>query len=154
MRDPVTDAGTVRRMLIPTGAAPARADRWATDLSGLSRSHVQRLISQGRLTVDGRPVKANTIVLAGTELQLDVPPPAPAEPIAQPEIHVPVVYEDDDLLIVDKPAGLVVHPSPGHADGTLVNALLGRGSRLRLAGSRASSDRASSIASTATPAAC
>ncbi|HET9851754.1 MAG TPA: RluA family pseudouridine synthase [Candidatus Limnocylindrales bacterium] len=117
-------------MLIPVGSAPARADRWAADLSGLSRSHVQRLISEGRLTVDGQPVKANTIVLAGTELRLDVPPPAPAVPVAQPEIDVPVAYEDDDLLIVNKPAGLVVHPSPGHADGTLVNALLGRGEPL------------------------
>jgi 23S rRNA pseudouridine1911/1915/1917 synthase len=117
-------------MLIPDGSAPARADRWATDLSGLSRSHVQRLISEGRLTVDGRPVKANTILAAGVELQLDVPPPAPAEPIAQPEIPIHVVHEDDDLLIVDKPAGLVVHPAPGHPDGTLVNALLGRGESL------------------------
>jgi 23S rRNA pseudouridine1911/1915/1917 synthase len=117
-------------MLIPAGAAPARADRWAADLSGLSRSHVQRLISEGRLTVDGQPVKANTILIAGTELRLDVPPPAPARPVAQPEIDVPIVYEDDDLLIVNKPAGLVVHPSPGHADGTLVNALLGRGGAL------------------------
>jgi 23S rRNA pseudouridine1911/1915/1917 synthase len=130
MRDHVADAGTIRRMLIPAGSAPARADRWAADLSGLSRSHVQRLISEGRLTVDGEAVKANTILPAGTELQLDVPPPVPAEPVAQPEIAVPVVYEDDDLLIVDKPAGLVVHPSPGHADGTLVNALLGRGESL------------------------
>ncbi len=117
-------------MLIPAGSAPARADRWAADLSGLSRSHVQRLISDGRLTVDGQPVKANTLLPGGTELELDVPPPVPAEPIAQPEIEVPVVHEDDDLLIVDKPAGLVVHPAPGHADGTLVNALLGRGEAL------------------------
>ena len=114
-------------MLIPPGSAPARADRWASDLSGLSRSHVQRLISEGRLTVEGQPVKANTILPAGTELELDVPPPAPAKPLAQPEIPVHVVHQDDDLLIVNKPSGLVVHPSAGHADGTLVNALLGRG---------------------------
>jgi 23S rRNA pseudouridine1911/1915/1917 synthase len=119
-----------RRLLIPAGSARGRADRWAADLSGLSRSHVQRLISDGRLTVDGRPVKANTVIEPGSVLVLDVPPPAPAEPIGQPEIPVSVVYEDDDLLIVDKPAGLVVHPSPGHADGTLVNALLGRGGDL------------------------
>jgi 23S rRNA pseudouridine1911/1915/1917 synthase len=117
-------------MLIPAGSAPGRADRWAADLSGLSRSHVQRLISEGRLTVDEQPVKANTILAAGSVLVLDVPPPAPAEPIAQPEIPVRVVYEDEDLLIVDKPAGLVVHPAPGHATGTLVNALLGRGEEL------------------------
>jgi 23S rRNA pseudouridine1911/1915/1917 synthase len=125
-----TDGSSIRRMLIPAGSTPARADRWAADLSGLSRSHVQRLIAEERLTVDGRPVKANTILPAGTILELDVPPPAPAEPIAQPEIEVRVVYEDDDLLIVDKPAGLVVHPAPGHATGTLVNALLGRGEGL------------------------
>jgi 23S rRNA pseudouridine1911/1915/1917 synthase len=117
-------------MLIPAGSAPARADRWAADLSGLSRSHVQRLISEGRLTVNGQPVKANTILAGGITLVLDVPAPAPAEPIAQPEIPVRVVHEDDDLLIVDKPAGLVVHPAPGHASGTLVNALLGRGETL------------------------
>jgi 23S rRNA pseudouridine1911/1915/1917 synthase len=117
-------------MLIPPGAAAGRADRWAADLSGLSRSHVQKLISDGRLTAGGGPVKANTILPPGTELRLDVPPPAPAEPRAQPEIEVDVVYEDADLLIVDKPAGLVVHPAPGHGDGTLVNALLGRGEPL------------------------
>ena len=117
-------------MLIPPGSRPARADRWATDLSGLSRSHVQRLIGEGRLTLDGGAVKANTIVGGGTTLGLRIPPPAPATPIAQPEIPVDVVYEDDDLLIVNKPSGLVVHPSPGHDAGTLVNALLGRGADL------------------------
>ncbi len=121
-------------MLIPAGSAPARADRWAADLSGLSRSHVQKLISEGRLTVGGQAVKANTILTGGTDLQLLIPPPIPAEPIAQPEIPIHVVHEDDDLLIVDKPAGLVVHPSPGHADGTLVNALLGRGGSLASGG--------------------
>jgi 23S rRNA pseudouridine1911/1915/1917 synthase len=119
-----------RRLLIPAGSPRGRADRWAADLSGLSRSHVQRLISDGRLTIDGQPVKANTLIEPGSVLELDVPPPAPAEPRAQPEIPVSVVYEDDDLLIVDKPAGLVVHPSAGHAEGTLVNALLGRGGDL------------------------
>ncbi|MGH2898888.1 MAG: RluA family pseudouridine synthase, partial [Solirubrobacteraceae bacterium] len=79
-------------------------------------------------------MKANTVIEPGSVLILEVPPPAPAEPIAQPEIPVSVVYEDDDLLIVDKPAGLVVHPSAGHADGTLVNALLGRGGDLAPSG--------------------
>ena len=121
-------------MLIPPGSRPARADRWATDLSGLSRSHVQRLITEGRLTVDGQAVRSNAIVGGGTTLELRIPPPRPATPIAQPEIPVDIVYEDDDLLIVDKPAGLVVHPSPGHDAGTLVNALLGRGADLAPAG--------------------
>jgi 23S rRNA pseudouridine1911/1915/1917 synthase len=117
-------------MLIPPDARPARADRWATDLSGLSRSHIQRLITEGRLAADGSPVKANTIVGPGTTLELRIPPPAPASPRAQPDLPVSVVYEDDDLLIVDKPAGQVVHPSAGHDSGTLVNALLGRGAEL------------------------
>lgn len=125
---------TVHRMLVPSEARRGRADRWAADLSGMSRSHVQRLISDGRLTVDGQAIKANTVVEPGAVLELVVPPPAPAEPIAQPEIPVDVVYEDEDLLIVDKPAGLVVHPSAGHADGTLVNALLGRGAELAPSG--------------------
>ena len=117
-------------MLIPADARPARADRWAADLSGLSRSHVQRLITEGRLSAGGLPVKSNTIVGPGTELELRIPPPAPAGPQAEPELPLAVVYEDDDLLIVDKPAGQVVHPAPGHDTGTLVNALLGRGAEL------------------------
>jgi len=121
-------------MLIPPDARPARADRWATDLSGLSRSHVQRLISEGRLTAQGTSVKANTIVGPGTELELRIPPPAPATPRGEPELPLSVVYEDEDLLIVDKPAGQVVHPSAGHDSGTLVNALLGRGGELAPAG--------------------
>jgi 23S rRNA pseudouridine1911/1915/1917 synthase len=135
MADPVA-TGTVdrRRMVIPVGAAAGRADRWAADLSGLSRSHVQRLISDGRLTIDGAPVKANMVVNAGAVLELIVPPPAPAEPIGQPELPLNVVYEDDDLLIVNKPSGQVVHPAPGHGDGTLVNALLGRGEELAPSG--------------------
>src|SRR5215213_9384223 len=94
------DGSTIRRMLIPLGSAPGRADRWAADLSGLSRSHVQKLISDGRLTIDGAPIRANVIVAPGSELVLHVPPPAPATPRAQPEIGVDVIYEDADLLIV------------------------------------------------------
>ena len=117
----------LRILQVPPETAPTRVDRYVADRTGLSRSHVQKLITEGRLTMGDRPLKANALVEAGTELQLDVPEPVAAEPVAQPEIDVRVVYEDDDLLIVDKPAGLVVHPAPGHADGTLVNALLGRG---------------------------
>ena len=121
-------------MLIPETATRGRADRFAADLSGLSRSYVQRLITEGHLTVDGQAVKANTLLEPGVTLELVVPPPAPAEPIAQPEIPVDVVYEDDDMLIVNKRAGLVVHPAAGHASGTLVNALLGRGGELAPSG--------------------
>ncbi len=115
---------TALRLVVPEGRG-GRADRYAADLSGLSRSRVQRLMAEGRVTADGVPVKANSIVGPGAVLVIDVPPPEPAgiEPEAIP---LDVVYEDADVLVVDKPTGLVVHPSPGHWSGTLVNALLAR----------------------------
>jgi 23S rRNA pseudouridine1911/1915/1917 synthase len=115
---------TELRLVVPAGGG-GRADRFAADLSGLSRSRIQRLMAEGRVTADGRPVKANTVVAPGAVLVVDVPPiePAGVEPEAIP---LDVVYEDPDVLVIDKPAGLVVHPSPGHWSGTLVNALLAR----------------------------
>jgi 23S rRNA pseudouridine1911/1915/1917 synthase len=119
-------AAGVRTVRVPEGTA-GRVDRLVADATGLSRSHIQKLISDGRLTVDGEPLRANAIVSAGTEVRLDVPEPVALDLAPAPDIPLRIVYEDDDLLIVDKPAGLVVHPSPGHHDGdTLVNALLAR----------------------------
>lgn len=117
----------VRTVTVPADARPGRADRFAADLTGLTRSHVQRLIGEGRLTAANRPLKANSIISGGTVLVLEVPPAVAPRPQPEPDIPVAVVYEDADVIIVDKPAGLVVHPAPGHAGGTLVNALLGRG---------------------------
>ena len=111
---------------VPDGPG-GRVDRYVADATGLSRSYVQKLISDGRLTAAGEQLRANTIVGAGTELRLEVPEPTPLDLSPSPEIVLRVVYEDDDLLIIDKPAGLVVHPAPGHAGGTLVNALLAHG---------------------------
>jgi 23S rRNA pseudouridine1911/1915/1917 synthase len=115
---------TELRLVVPEGRG-GRADRYAADLSGLSRSRVQRLMAEGRVTADGTPVKANSFVGPGAVLVIDVPPPVPAD--IEPEaIPLDVVYEDADVLVVDKPSGLVVHPSPGHWSGTHVNALLAR----------------------------
>jgi 23S rRNA pseudouridine1911/1915/1917 synthase len=125
MADPATVPGT-RVLRVPDGPG-GRVDRYVADATGLSRSYVQKLISDGRLTAAGEPLKANSIVGAGTELTLDVPAAIPLDLRPSPEIVLRVVYEDDDLLIIDKPAGLVVHPSAGHAGGTLVNALLAHG---------------------------
>ena len=116
----------VRELTVPAGTAPVRVDRFVTDATGLSRSHVQKLIAAGNLTSGGEPLRANTTVSGGDRVRLVVPPVAPLELVPEPDIVLDVVYEDDDLLIVDKPAGLVVHPSPGHDTGTLVHALLGR----------------------------
>jgi 23S rRNA pseudouridine1911/1915/1917 synthase len=121
----MSQAGRVN-VRVPETAAGSRADRFVADASGLSRSYVQRLISEGRLTESGLPIRANAVLRAGTELELEVPEPHRPSHIQGEEIPLTVVYEDEDLLIVDKPAGLVTHPSPGHRTGTLVNALLGR----------------------------
>ena len=115
---------TELRLVVPDGAG-GRVDRVASDLSGLSRSRVQRLISDGHLTVGGVPLKARSVVRAGDALDLHVPAAALAD--IEPEaIPLEVLYEDPDVLVVNKPAGLVVHPSPGHWSGTMVNALLAR----------------------------
>jgi 23S rRNA pseudouridine1911/1915/1917 synthase len=117
-----------RRLVVPEGEIVRRVDRFVADRTGLSRSYVQKLISDGRLVDDqGRRLRANSEVRGGAVV-LEVPPaeiPYHLEP--DPTIPVDVVYEDDDILIVNKPAGLVVHPAPGHWRGTLVNALLARG---------------------------
>jgi len=112
------------RVTVPESGAGGRADRFVADASGLSRARVQRLISDGRVTTDGVPVKARDTLRPGAVVEVDVPEAAP--PTLEPEpMELRVVYEDDDLLIVDKPAGVVTHPAPGHATGTLVHGLLG-----------------------------
>jgi 23S rRNA pseudouridine1911/1915/1917 synthase len=117
----------VHALTVPPTAPSQRVDRWVAEATGLSRSHVQKLISAGNLTSDGVALKANQVVVAGTPLRLVVPEPASLDLAPAPEIELEVVYEDADLLIVNKPVGLVVHPAPGHSDDTLVNALLARG---------------------------
>jgi len=119
-------ADRVLSIHVPPEAAGQRVDRIVADVSGLSRSYVQRLISAGGLTHRGRPLRSNATLLGGERLELVVPEPEPMELMPE-SIPLVVVYEDDDILVVDKPAGLVVHPAPGHPSGTLVHALLGRG---------------------------
>ena len=111
---------------VPQTDTPMRADRVVADAVGLSRSYVQRLIEDGRLTRDGLPIKSNTVLEAGASRDLDIPD-RPTATIEAEDVALQVVYEDADVLILDKPTGLVTHPSPGHTSGTLVNALLGRG---------------------------
>ena len=92
-------------------------------LAGQSRSQIQRLIKDGSVRVGGREAKANQPVKAGQEIAVDIPPPI--DPAPRPEaLPLAIVYQDRDLIVVDKPAGMVVHPAAGHESGTLVNALL------------------------------
>lgn len=96
----------------------------ARRLASLSRARIQALIGQGRLRIDDATVTdASRRVKAGALLELAEPPPLPAEPQGQ-KIALDVVYEDRDVIVIDKPAGLVVHPAAGNPDGTLVNALI------------------------------
>lgn len=88
-----------------------------------SRTFIQELIRNGRVTVGGKTAKASLRAAAGEEIEIVVPEAAPSEVIPQ-KIPLDILYEDDDIIIVNKPKGLAVHPSPGHPDGTLVNGLL------------------------------
>jgi 23S rRNA pseudouridine1911/1915/1917 synthase len=101
----------------------SRIDVYLASVGPLSRSAMERLIVQNRVTVNGVTAKKKHIVSSGEVIVVDEPDPVPSE--AQPEdIPLEIVYEDGDLLVVNKPRGLVVHPAPGHEGGTLVNALL------------------------------
>jgi 23S rRNA pseudouridine1911/1915/1917 synthase len=104
--------------------AGVRIDRYLTGvMPGQSRSQVQRLIKEGKVCIAGEAVRANRAVKAGETIEVEIPEPVSASP--QPEeLDVEIVYQDSDLVVVNKPAGMVVHPAAGHAQGTLVNALL------------------------------
>ena len=118
--------GSAIERVVPPLAPPQRLDRWlAASLEGdLSRSRVQTLVREGGLTVDGAPCRDPSLSLRGGErLALRVPPPAPAVP--KPEaLPLSILYEDDELIVLVKPVGMVVHPGAGVHGGTLVNALL------------------------------
>jgi len=108
------------------GASEAgRFDLAVVALTGVSRAHAQRLISDGRALVEGRRARASDRLRGGERISVQLSAP-PDESIQPESIPLRIAYEDGEILIVDKPAGLVVHPSAGHAHGTLVNALLGR----------------------------
>ena len=105
--------------------AGTRLDKWLTEnADNLSRTRVQALINDGHVTgPDGIANDMSRKVRAGESYTLSVPPPTPARPVAE-DIPLDVLFEDEHLIVLVKPAGLVVHPAPGHASGTLVNALL------------------------------
>ena len=95
----------------------------ARSIEGLSRSAAARLLESGCVTLGGAPVAKNHRTAAGERYEVELPEPEPPAPEPQ-DIPLDVVFEDDDVIVVNKPRGMVVHPAPGHPDGTLVNALL------------------------------
>lgn len=111
-------------LTVPIDSDGIRLDRFLVSvLPGQSRSQIQRLIKEGRIQLEGRSAKANQAVKSGQEVTVEIPAPSEAVPVPEP-LPLGIVYQDRDLVVVDKPAGMVVHPAAGHASGTLVNALL------------------------------
>jgi 23S rRNA pseudouridine1911/1915/1917 synthase len=115
---------SAREIITGATAAPARLDKALAEASGLSRARIQALIAQGRVEVAGRPAASAALKVAeGTSFRINIPPAI--DPHAAPEdIPLVIAYEDAHLIVVDKPAGMVVHPAAGNPAGTLVNALL------------------------------
>ncbi len=116
--------GLARRLTTDADAAGRRLDAWlAHTLPSLSRSRLQSLIEQGQVLLDGTPARPSVRLRPGQSVEVLVPPPVQAVP-APEDIPLSILYQDSRLLVIDKPAGLVVHPGAGLASGTLVNALL------------------------------
>ena len=109
---------------VPPEAAGGRIDAWLSDQrEDLTRSAAARLLEDGQVTCGGKPLPKNYRLRGGETLTVTLPEVQETELLAQ-DIPLDVVYEDEDVIVLNKPKGLVVHPAPGHADGTLVNALL------------------------------
>jgi 23S rRNA pseudouridine1911/1915/1917 synthase len=124
---PLTD----RIFTLTADSSAARLDRFVIEaLPELSRGAVQRLIEDGAVTVNGKPSKAAYKIRPGDSIVVRIPPPPPAETKAE-AIPLDIVHEDADLIVINKPAGMVVHPAAGHTSGTLVNAVLAHCPELR-----------------------
>ena len=121
---------TTYTVMVPPGKTGSRLDKFLADmLEDFSRTRLKALIDESRVRLADTPAEMLPIdpsgkVVEGQVYVVDVPPPTAATPLAQ-SIPLNIVYEDDDVIVIDKPAGMVVHPAPGSPDGTLVNALLG-----------------------------
>jgi 23S rRNA pseudouridine1911/1915/1917 synthase len=121
---------------VPPALDDQRLDRVVAMLTGCSRAEAAAMVDRGAVEVGGRPVTTRSHRVAeGDVVGLDLPARAADEAIApDPDVHVPLVYDDEDLLVVDKPAGLVVHPGAGQRRGTLVHGLLARFPEIRAVG--------------------
>ncbi|MBQ2061101.1 MAG: RluA family pseudouridine synthase [Oscillospiraceae bacterium] len=113
----------IRTLTAPSEQAGERLDSFLAAALDISRSAAARLLEEGLVTLGDRALPKNYRIAGGETLTAEIPEPEDTEVAAQ-DIPLDVVYEDDDVIVVNKPTGMVVHPAPGHADGTLVNALL------------------------------
>jgi 23S rRNA pseudouridine1911/1915/1917 synthase len=118
-----TASPKVETLQFNSPAPNIRLDRYLTQvLSQFSRAYLQRLIKQGHVLINGQMAKASQLLAKTDRITVELPP-LPGRPTAEP-IPLDVIYEDEDILVIDKPAGLTVHPAPGHPSHTLVNAIL------------------------------
>ena len=115
-----------RRLTLHAGENGVRVDRYVAEHSQLSRSAITRLAKEGHVRIGDAPVDAGHRVKRGDEIVVEIPPDAPALSLEAEDIPIDVLYEDRDVIVVNKPADLVVHPAYGHSSGTLVNALVAR----------------------------
>ena len=106
-------------------SAGLRLDRYLAEILGISRERAQAAIHAGAVTVNSAPARPSYRLKFGDLVEADIPPPQPLRAVPQ-QIPLVIVHEDDDLLVLNKPRGMVVHPAPGSPDGTVVNAILGR----------------------------
>jgi 23S rRNA pseudouridine1911/1915/1917 synthase len=113
----------LREFIVSPAQAGQRLDVFLAGVSGLSRARIQRLIADGHVLVAGRPQKPRHRVSAGETVQLRIPPTTPLDLVPE-AIPLDILHEDDDLIVLNKPAGMVVHPGAGRTSGTLVHALL------------------------------
>lgn len=117
---------TERTLQLQVDVSGQRLDRYLADaLPGLSRSQIQRLIREGQVILNGQAAKPSTLVESGMRAVVRVPA-SPDDEVLPQDMALDVIHEDDDLVAISKPAGMVVHPAHGHREGTLVNALLAR----------------------------
>ncbi len=118
------EGGDMAIMTVVADGERIRIDKYvAIGNPDLSRSYVQKLIKEGLVAVNGGRVKSNYVVSLGDEVAVHIPEPTPLD-VKPEDVPLSTLYEDDDVIVVDKPKGMVVHPAPGHYEGTLVNALL------------------------------
>jgi len=112
-----------KRLEFTVSISGERLDKYLAEQCQISRSYAKKLISEGQVTVNGRSAKASQKLNIGDRIVAEILPPSPIS-LAPEAIPLKVIYEDNDLIVIDKPAGLVVHPAAGHHSGTLVNAIL------------------------------
>jgi 23S rRNA pseudouridine1911/1915/1917 synthase len=123
-----------RFVLVPEGLDGERLDAALARMFGLSRARAAELIAAGQVLVDGHPATKSDRVLAGSPLSVTLPPPREAGPAPEPVRGLTIVYEDDDIVVVDKPRGVAAHPTPGWTGPTVLGGLLAAGHRVATSG--------------------